>query len=210
MQQKTVVIPNGINFSYDDLSIEKVKNGSLNGYNTLSLLTVGNVTQRKGQHRVIKALPSIIDKFPNTVYHIVGIPTNQLAVIELVNELKVEKYIRIHGKVSDEELSELYKAADIFIMLSDNQKDGDVEGFGIALLEANSYGIPSIGAKGCGIEDAIDDHKSGILVDGSNSEEILNAILEITLKYDLYGREAIKWAEKHNWNQIINAYLQVI
>jgi phosphatidyl-myo-inositol dimannoside synthase len=210
LQQKTTVIPNGISFNYDDAYIEKGKRKSLNIKKRLSLLTVGNITQRKGQHRVIKALPTIIDKFPDTVYHIVGIPTNQISLTKLAQELKVEKHIRIHGKVSLEKLIKFYEAADIFIMLSENQKNADVEGFGISILEANFYGIPSIGANGCGIEDAIDNYKSGILVDGNNSTQILNAVEEINKKYDLYSSCAIEWADEHNWSKIINTFLKII
>ena len=35
------------------------------------LLTVGGVTPRKGQHRVIRALPEIIRSYPQACYHIV-------------------------------------------------------------------------------------------------------------------------------------------
>ena len=144
LQHKTIVIPNGVNFSHNELSKKKDHHEFPDGNKRLFLLTVGNVTQRKGQHRVIKALPSIIDNFPQTVYHMAGIPTNQSTIIELAKEIKVDAHFKIHGKVSDEELNELYKAADVLLMLSDNQIDGDVEGFGIAILEANCYGIPAI------------------------------------------------------------------
>ena len=38
--------------------------------------------------------------------------------------------------------------SDIFIMMSEMTESGDVEGFGIAIIEANSLGLPSIGTLG--------------------------------------------------------------
>ena len=39
------------------------------------LITVGNLTQRKGQHNMINALPELLKKYPDLHYHCVGIPT---------------------------------------------------------------------------------------------------------------------------------------
>ncbi len=168
-----------------------------------SLLTVGNVTLRKGQHRVIKALPKLLEKYPQLHYHIVGLPTLKDEMLNLATNIGVAEYITFHGRLSNRnELYRAYKSSDIFIMLSENQKDGDVEGFGIALLEANVFHVPTIGAKGCGIEDAIS-KESGILVDGDNQNEILDAIKTILGNVEQYKNGSRTWAEQHNWSALI-------
>ena len=83
-----------------------------------------------------------------------------------------------------EKLTEYYKAADLFMLLSENQKNGDVEGFGIVALEAGFFSLPVIGATGCGIDDAIDDGRSGILVNGDNATEICNAMTKAASNRD--------------------------
>ena len=65
--------------------------------------------------------------------------------------------------------------ADISLYLSFSASDkatdkGEGEGFGIALLEANALGIPTIGALGSGIEDAIADGVSGKLIENADIE----------------------------------------
>ncbi|MDG2436340.1 MAG: glycosyltransferase, partial [Polaribacter sp.] len=95
-------------------------------------------------------------------------------------------------------------------MLSQNTASGDVEGFGIAILEANSLGIPSIGAKNCGIEDAILDYKSGILIQNNNPSEFEKSIKNILENYNLYGYESIIWASKFSWNNIIKEYIKIL
>lgn len=202
------IIPNGINFT-DNWNPETKTKRTTEEFPVL--LTVGNMTRRKGQHRVIKALPHLILKFPNLKYNIVGLPTLQHELKVLAKKLNVEKHIKFTGLVEKhEDLKFEYRNADVFIILSENQSDGDVEGFGIVALEANFLGLPVIGARGCGIEDAVDDGTSGFLVDGNNANEIRDA-LEKALDTEYFKPEnAITWAKKHHWSNIILDYDRII
>lgn len=201
------VIPNGI---ISDFLKNYFVNKPEKWQGNPSLLTVGNVTRRKGQHNLIKALPQIIKHFPEVHYHIVGLPTLENEFKNLAESLDVLKYITFHGKVPENILYESYQSCDIFVMLSEKQPDGDVEGFGIAILEANYYGMPAIGATGCGIEDAIQQNLNGVKVNSSNSNEIVSAISQILNNKNEYKNESMKWAHIHDWNDIIMQYIKVI
>ena len=85
-----------------------------------------------------------------------------------------------------------------------------MEGFGIAILEANALGIPAIGAKNCGIEDAISDNESGILILNSSSDDFLKAIDKIYSNYSKFSLKSKQWAEKHTWNKIVSRYIEII
>lgn len=203
---KVKVVPNGLDHDFLRSS-EKPLKETYNWKGEPKLLTVGNLTSRKGQHRVIKALPAILKKFPHAHYHIVGLPTDQDKILNMAETLGVLQSITIHGRLpSRDDLYKAYNSADLFIMLSENQKNGDLEGFGIAILEANAYGLPAIGATGCGIEDAIS-KESGILVNGNNENEITQAIDKILNVKGLYSMGARKWAESHDWEKLINTVL---
>ena len=177
---------------------------------TLNLVTVGNVTPRKGQHNVIKALPEIKKKYPRLKYHIVGIPSTKDNLVRLAKNLNIAEHVVFHGRVSEEEKLTLLKQATIFMMLSEHTAKGDVEGFGIAILEANALGLPGIGARGCGIEDAIAHQKSGILVNNKNKEEIVEAIDTILGNYPQFSGNAIEWTQHFTWDKIIQQYLKVV
>jgi phosphatidylinositol alpha-1,6-mannosyltransferase len=196
------VLPNGLDRSLLDLGDDVVQ--PLEEWKGFpSLLTAGNVTFRKGQHRVIKALPTLLLKYPELHYHVVGLPTERSKFIELAQSLGVLNSVTFHGRMANRfDLYRAYRSSDIFIMLSENQMNGDVEGFGIALLEANVFKVPTIGASGCGIEDAISEH-SGVLVDGDKPEEVLSAIDKILADYTRYQRGSRIWAEEHCWSDIV-------
>lgn len=195
--QDIEVLPNGLNM--EDWNVEK-EPFTWKGYP--NLLTVGSVTQRKGQHNVINALQEIKKTYPDVHYHIVGKDTDG-TLKNLVQQSRQENHVTFHGKLSDADLRKAYKTADIFCMLSESDSRGDVEGFGIAILEANINGIPAIGSKGTGIEDAIDNGRTGILVDAHKPIEISNAI-DTILKMDkvALADECKGWAKIHDWNQL--------
>lgn len=176
----------------------------------LSIITVGNVTSRKGQQNVIKALPEIIKLYPNICYHIVGLPTQKNEFQRLAQELHVQDAVIFHGALSDSELHQKMTQARVFFMLSDHLSNGDVEGFGIAVLEANHLGLPAIGSKNSGIADAIKDGISGKLVDPHNPTEITLALTEIINNYEHYSKNAAEWSKNFGWEKIITKYIEVI
>lgn len=201
--KNVAVIPNG--YAMEGRSPQLHKNEPVP-----VLITVGNVTQRKGQHNVINAMPKLLKKYPDLTYYIVGIPTEKNRLEKLALHLGVEKSVVFKGKVSEEEKTELLQQADVFVMLSETTKTGDVEGFGIAILEANALGVPAIGALGCGIEDAIQDGISGKLINNKDPQELEIALTEILSNYQAYSEGAINWSENFTWDKVIKGYLRVL
>lgn len=202
------IIPNGIEL--EEIRAE-IDNEKIVLIGKPCLLTVGHISPRKGQHRVVKALPYLIEKYPNIHYHMVGTPNTKSAIELLANQLGVLAHITFHNRVKQHhELIHYYNASDIFMLLSENQSDGDVEGFGIVALEANLAGKPVIGAKNCGIEDAINNDESGYLVDGNNAVEIEKAISNCLLNMDRLKTGAMNWANQHNWLNIVNKYIPLL
>ena len=200
------VIPNG--FSVSKLNNEDTDTVELEGHP--KLLTVGNVTERKGQANVIKHLPALKNKYPDLHYHCVGFITEVDACIDIAKSLDVIESVTFHGHVTHQQLKSFYENTDICVMLSETTQTGDVEGFGIALIEANHFGLPTIGAKGCGIEDAVSNGKSGLLVDGHDSKTFLDAVTVILGDKSKYKKQAKSWSELHQWQHIIKRYIDFI
>ncbi len=196
------VICNGFEINNNDIPAVMKLKGFPN------LITVGSVSDRKGQQNVIKAIPYLLKKYPKLHYHIVGTPLEKNKFLKIAEDLQISEYLTFYGKLEEQEKINLLKASDIFIMLSENTKTGDVEGFGIALLEANSLGIPTIGSTGCGIEDAISNYTSGILVKNNDFEKISLAVDEIIKNYDTYQIASNEWAHNFTWETIIKKYIK--
>jgi glycosyltransferase involved in cell wall biosynthesis len=201
---KKFVIHNAVNAAEFDI------NGSSALDGTPSLITVGNVTDRKGQENVVNALPKIVSTFPNVKYHIVGKPSNKAKVESAAKKLGVESLIKFYGAVTRTELLQKLKGATIKLMLSNHTSDGDFEGFGIAVLEANAFGVPAIGSENSGIADAIVHNETGILVDQHNPVEVANAVQTILGNYSYFSQNAKEWARQHDWKIIVKQYVDVL
>ena len=203
-----LVLPNGL--WLNDWPSENIKKSAVELTGVPSLITVGRVSSRKGQHLLVKALPEIQKLFPAVHYNLVGIPTGKEALEAIAVQYHVADDLTFHGKIpSIIGLSDYYQKSDVFIMLSETQPDGDTEGFGIAILEANYFGKPAIGARGCGIEDAIMDGYNGRLVEGNNPIEIAEALKDIMENYNAYSARARKWAIRHDWKILIDHFIKL-
>jgi glycosyltransferase involved in cell wall biosynthesis len=194
------VIHNGINS--DEFSVNEMNR--LQG--EPALITVGSVTARKGQENVINALPEIKAKYPNVHYHIVGKPQIREKLQIISTQLKVKEAITYYGAVDRSELLRTLSGATIKLMLSNHTSDGDFEGFGIAVLEANAFGIPVIGSRNSGIEDAIVHEKTGLLVNPKDALEITSAVTAILGNYSFFSQNAKQWALEHDWKNIVEQY----
>jgi len=140
------------------------------------LLTVGRLQRRKGQDRVIQALPEVKKVFPTISYLIVGSGEDAAYLQNLSYECGVADHVVFAGKIPDSELPAYYAACDVFVM-PNRQIGEDIEGFGMVYLEAGAAGKPVIGGKSGGTSDAIVDGVTGLRVNGENLEDLCAAIM---------------------------------
>lgn len=197
------VIPNGININAwksGNPSAKKVHGSPI-------LTTIGRVSERKGQLIVINHLPEISNRFPGVHYHCIGIPQEADKFMDIAHSLGVDNLLTFHGSLNNNDLKSILEQTDIFVMLSTESESGDVEGFGIAILEANAHGVPAIGSINCGIEDAISDKNSGRLINSNDHAAFADAIHDIMNQKELYSKGALQWAQSHDWSLIVKSYL---
>jgi phosphatidylinositol alpha-1,6-mannosyltransferase len=159
------------------------------------LLSVSRLTKRKGHDQVIRAIPAIMQKFQNVVYLIAGSGSEERHLKQLSAALGLNDSVRFLGYVKEDELPSLYNLADVFIMPNREIDSGEVEGFGMVFIEANACGIPVIGGNSGGTSSAIIQDETGVLVDGTNLDDITAAIVrllenpELSFEMGKKGRE---------------------
>lgn len=142
------------------------------------VLTVGNVTERKGQWLVVEALPAVLASVPDVHYVMVGRPTDGEAIRKRAAELGVEDHISLLGQLDDDDVVDAHCAADLFVMTSTRTATGDVEGFGIAVLEAALSGVPAVVTTGSGVSESVVEGVTGVLAD-PNPASIARALVPL-------------------------------
>ena len=206
--KKSVVINNGIDLElFKNVSnLGKMKVPTLN---RLKIVTVGTISERKGQKNIIEILPELIKIYKNLTYHMIGLPKDSESIMKLANKKNVVDNIFIHGALNNNKMVEILKSSDIFIMLSEKTFDGDYEGFGIAVIEANYLGLPVIGSQSCGLSDSIINGETGFLVNPKNTKEITVAFNSIIKKYEKFSKASRLHAKKYDWADVIVNYIEI-
>jgi glycosyltransferase involved in cell wall biosynthesis len=185
-----------INGGVASTSIDKSPRTPLTNF-PKEILFVGALKPRKGLIEAIEALAHVKTDF---IYRIVGAYNKDNSYIKLIQkkiaEYKLTGKIILIGSISDEELKNMYKKADLFLMLSTNN-GADFEGYGLVYLEANGRGVPTIGPSDSGVSDAIISGKTGYLVDQYDSPTVAKIIDNVLQNNIIKAKDCIAWAWKN-------------
>ena len=149
----------GIDLEKFEFSERKILPGE-----SVKILTVGRLVEKKGHKYAIKALAKLINKHKNVIYKIVGDGYLRGELESLVTELGIEKYVEFLGDVEDEELFRLYHDSHIFVLPSVTARNGGQEGIPVVLMETQAAGLPVISTFHSGIPEVVLDGESGFLV----------------------------------------------
>jgi phosphatidylinositol alpha-1,6-mannosyltransferase len=142
------------------------------------VLTVGRLQARKGQDMMIRAVPEIIKYIPNFLYAVVGDGECKDELLSLVEELKLNDYVKFLSEISDQDMINCYQQCDLFI-LPNRTIDQDIEGFGMVLVEAQSCAKPVIAGDSGGTKETMLVGETGIIVDATNPHNISTAVVDI-------------------------------
>jgi phosphatidylinositol alpha-1,6-mannosyltransferase len=144
------------------------------------IISVGRLVHRKGQDKLIAALPAIKAAIPNVHLVLVGVGPHQDYLEKLAVKLQVADCVTFIGRINYAELPKYICVGDIFAMPSRSRFFGlEVEGLGIVYLEASACGLPVVGGKSGGAPDAVLVGETGVVVDGTNSFEIAEACIDL-------------------------------
>ena len=143
------------------------------------IVCVARLVHRKGQDKLIDAMPSILESISNAHLLIVGQGPYQQKLVKRVKKLGLEESVTFVGRINYEKLPEYICAGDLFAMPSRSRFGGlEVEGLGIAYLEASACGLPVIAGSSGGAPDAVVDGKSGVVVNGTDITAIAKTVIK--------------------------------
>jgi glycosyltransferase involved in cell wall biosynthesis len=141
---------------------------------------MSSLEQYKGYDKVLEVLPHLKNTYPDIKYIIAGKADEieKQRIEKIVQQNKLQDNVVLAGFIADEEVTDHFKLADVFVMPSSK------EGFGIVFLEAMACGVPVLGGNIDGTVDALQNGKLGILVNPLVAEEIQQGIkLQLEKKY---------------------------
>lgn len=173
------------------------------------LLTVGRQVKRKGHSWFIREVMPLLKTKAN--YLVVGDGPEFENIKDEVEQSLFKDHICLAGRQPADVLRCAYAGADLFIM-PNIPVDGDLEGFGIVLLEANQAGVPAVASDLEGIKDVIKQGVNGYRIPYENPEQfaasidkVLNENLE---KLSLSAKKYVE--DNFSWNTVVEYYLEFL
>ena len=218
---KLVKIAPGIDISHfkpeGDLSkINAVRSELKIGSEPL-ILSVGRLVHRKGQDKLITAMPKILAKRPDAKLLLIGQGPRKAKLDSLVAKYGIADSVKFLGSIAYTDLPKYLNAADLFVMPSRSRLMGlEVEGLGIVYLEASACALPVIAGSSGGAPDALIDGRTGYVVDGRDIDQIANRVLSLIdnpKQAEEMGKAGRVWVESHwrwdIWSSAFNELLEV-
>ena len=208
-----IFVPNGVSIkktlpTYSRKDLEKLIGREIHGK---VLLTLGRLVKRKGAAWFIE---EVIDKSCDSfIYIVAGDGAEKSNIITIIKKNGLQSRVFYIGAVSDKEKEVLYSTVDLFIQ-PNIKVPADMEGYGLVVLEAASYGLPVVASNIEGLKDAINDGVNGILVQERNAAQYKKAIA-FFLKNDEYrkqfGTKARRYVMKYySWENVATRYVNIL
>jgi phosphatidyl-myo-inositol dimannoside synthase len=117
-------------------------------------------------------------KLNNLVYDIVGAGDFESEIKQMTHSLGLDSTVVFHGAVDAQKLALLYSQADLFVMpVVDDPFDK--EGFGLSYLEAASYGVPSIATDIPGVDEAVLQGETGVLIPDNDIGQLVGWMMKL-------------------------------
>jgi phosphatidylinositol alpha-1,6-mannosyltransferase len=179
------------------------------------IISVGRLVHRKGQDKLIAALPAVKALVPNTHLVLVGVGPYQSHLEKLAAKLQMTESVTFIGRINYADLPKYFCLGDIFAMPSRSRFFGlEVEGLGIVYLEASACGLAVVGGKSGGAPDAVLIGETGVVVDGTDTSEIATACIDLLTNPELsalMGSNGRAWIEdKWRWEIWANKFAALL
>lgn len=176
------------------------------------ICTVARLYEYKGIDVVLRAIALLSpQEREQIVYLVAGRGPDDTRLRALARELGIESVVRWLGFVPEQDLPNLYRAADLFILCTrEDAAQRGVEGFGLVFLEAQACGTPVVGTNAGGIPDAIKPGQSGWLVEQNDVPTIAALFRDLVHSPEAFRRAGIagrkRIEQECTWDRYIDRF----
>jgi len=212
---KVRIVPNGVDPEEFKPVAETDREGGRRRFGLGSepcVLFVGSLIPRKGLPFLVEAAKKIVKEHSETKFVIVGEGPLKSQLLSNLETANLSGNFTFLGNVKEDMLPTLYNCADVLALPSIQ------EGQGIVLLEAQASAKPVVAFDVGGVNEAVRNGETGLLVKRGSSEELADALLKLLSdkvlreKMGASGRRFV--IENFNWDicaqKMLNVYREAL
>jgi glycosyltransferase involved in cell wall biosynthesis len=169
------------------------------------LVTAAALEERKGIQWVLRALPEVLESFPETIYLVLGGGAYLASLEQLAKDLGIESHVRFMGE--QEDVAPFYQAADVSLILSRGEASS------LSALESLACEVPVIAARRPPFDELISD-EYGRLVNEEDASAVAGAITMLLSNSEqrrAMGRRGRICVDKEfTWERAAEEYVRVM
>lgn len=147
---------------------------------TVHVAAVGRLVEKKGFHHLLLAAGRLLANGFRLDVRIAGTGILAEELQATIERLRLSRYIRLLGPQTQDQVQELIRSADVFVVPCIVGPDGNADGMPTVLLEAMAAGVPCIGTAVTGIPEAVRNRRTGLLIPSGDPDSLAEAIREIS------------------------------
>lgn len=183
-----------ISVSYIGVDTDRFVPGNTPLSNRQQVLFVGRLVEKKGCQYLVEAFANIQEQYPEAELVIVGTGPQEAMLKELVSQRRVRA--RFLGVLDSRQVQQQLDLSRVFCLPSITAENGNAEGLGIVILEAQACGVPAITSAHGGATEGIVDGVTGFAHGEKDVAAIEQALVRL-LADDELANEMGRRAREH-------------
>lgn len=200
IEQTRVIHPG---FTHEDYPAPVVKPSRVRP----TFIYVGRIKRYKGVQQGIQAVVKLKNRYPDILFQIVGAGDYLEPLHKLTKDLGVEQHIEFTGRISHERKIQLMQRADVLIYPSPK------EGWGLSVLEANACGTVVVASNSPGLNEAVQEGKTGFLVPHGDVDAMVSRLDQLFRDPVLYVQmraQGLEWVKTFTWDKAARETLELM
>jgi glycosyltransferase involved in cell wall biosynthesis len=172
------------------------------------LFTARRMVPRTGIRELVEAMPALLRRQPKTRLAVAGAGPLRGELEDAIGTLGLEHAVRLLGTVSQAELIDWYRRADLVVMPTQ-----ELEGFGLTAVEAMACATPVFATRAGALPEVVGQLGPEFLAHGRTPADLasgLAVLLEQPAALGLVGAEARRIVERrYGWGTVADRYLEL-
>lgn len=207
-KKKIIALPNEIDlnrFNPGNYDRKEMREKMGLGENERSVLFVHRIAERKGAHHIPEIFRLVNHAIPDVRFIIAGEGPYFETLKKRLSGDGLDSRVRLLGWVPNRKIMELYAAADVFIMPSEE------EGFPRVLLESMAMGVPFVATDVGGVKDICTDFQKEFVVNVGDNLNFSKRIIDLLHSKDIqhqFRKEGIRIVQGFSLTSVKNAFIQ--
>jgi len=168
--------------------------------------TLGRMVHKKGFSQLIDIIPSLQSCQQDFRIVIGGSGPLEDELKEKISRMNLSETVSFPGRIPWDEVPQFLGASDVFVLPSQRDKAGNLDGLPTVLLEAMACGLPCVASDVGGVRLVIAPGRNGILIAPNAANELIDGLRQLiddkATRKELSQEARRSVVERFNWENV--------